>query len=204
MSDVQLKTVTLDGLPIQTTDAGEAAINMLKGKLEQAATALTTADAKFTTDKAALEQQVADLTKKLADAEAKIPTADALAGMIATRAKLLGDAARLAPAIATTLADKADDDVRKLAVTAKLGDAMVAGKDQAWLNVAFDMAVAQLGAADPTQQQQLQTPGHDALTAALTGAAPATTGSTATADQAWAENNAYLANAWQGEQGKAN
>jgi hypothetical protein len=198
VSDVQLKTVTLDGLPIQTTDAGEAAINMLKGKLEQAATALTTADAKFTTDKAALDATIARLTQELADAQAKIPTADQLAGMIATRAKLLGDAARLAPAIAATLADKADDEVRKLAITAKLGDAMVTGKDQAWLNVAFDMAVANLG-TDPAAAAAAATPGHDALAAALsTGPAASSTGSSA-ADAAWAENNTHLQNAWMGD-----
>lgn len=202
----QLKTTLVDGLQVVTTDAGIAAIDMLKGKLAQAGQALTTADAAHAVARTALEAQVADLTTKLADANAKIPTADALAGMIAGRTRLLGDAARLAPAIAATLADKADDDVRKLAVTAKLGDAMVAGKDQAWLNVAFDMAVAALPAAGADQQQQQgSTAGHDALAAALSGGAPASQAATGdAADKAWTENNDYLNNAWKGAQPQGN
>lgn len=200
------KTMMVDGIPVEVTPAAEAAINKLTGLLAQAGDKLTAADAKATTDAAAHATALADLQAKLTAAEAKVPTADQLSALVAARAKLMGDAARLAPAIAATLADKSDDDVRKLAVTAKLGDAAVAGKEQAWLNVAFDMAVANLPADGQKQSQQGQGGGaQDALAAALQGGGAAPTHAADAATLAWAENNKYLEDAWRGDQqqGKA-
>lgn len=196
----QLKNVLVDGLLVATTDAGEAAINMLKGKLADAATAIQSADARHTTEKSAWETEKARLETELADAKAKVPTADSLAQLIADQAKVVSDAKRLVPTLATD--GKTADQVRALAVTTRLGDAAVVGKDQAWLNMAFDMLVMQAPTAD-ANANALAATGHDALAAALGGGAVTHTADAS--EKALAENNAYLANAWAGDtQGKAN
>jgi hypothetical protein len=124
--------------------------------------------------------------------------------MVRDHAVVVDGAKRLAPTLDTN--GKGADDLRKLAVTSKLGDAAVAGKDAAWFGTAFDLLVAQLPAADQQQQQQTDA-AQDALTRALQGGGGAQSQTAAdAADKAWAENNAYLQDAWKGassQQGNA-
>lgn len=202
VSDINTKTITFDGLPLVVTDAAEAAINMLKGKLQEAATALSASDAKAATAESALADAKTAHEAEVATLKTQIPTGAALDALVAARVSLLADAKRLAPQIA--LDGKTDDEIRKAVVTARLGDAAVAGKDDTFHRHAFDALVIQN--PQPTNQQPGATPPApvgDQLGNFLTGGQPTPVNAADTADKAWAENNAFLADAWKGEQ-KAN
>lgn len=136
---VDLKTITLDGLPVTTTDAGIAAIEKLKGLL-------STQDAAHQTTIAARDATITELNQKLATADAALAAANgkvlddaAIDARVATRSQLLADAAALAPALDTkALTDAA---IRKAVVVAALGDAAVAGKPDSYVDARFDILV---------------------------------------------------------------
>lgn len=126
-----VKTITLDGLPVNLGDAAavEAAIGKLQKQIADGATALTTANDKVSTltgEKAALETKVADLEAKLAPA--------VLDKAVADRASLVATIKALDASIQTD--GKTDAELRKAVVTAKLGDA-AADMDDAAIAGAF-------------------------------------------------------------------
>lgn len=135
---VELKTITLDGLPVTTTDAGIAAIEKLKGMLKDAADGHNTLIA-------ARDATITDLTTKLAKADSDleaatkaVPDAAALDSLATARGDLIANAKAILPTIDT--AGKSDADIRKEVVTAKIGDA-AKGKDQTYLDARFDILI---------------------------------------------------------------
>lgn len=121
---VALKTITFDGLPVETTDAGEAVIRKLEGvrdALNGELKAAVADTATLTADKAKLEGEVAAL--KVALDEAKL-TPDKLAKLVADRAALIDMAKKIAPD------ENFDNDdemaIKKKAVAKKMGDKMPA------------------------------------------------------------------------------
>jgi len=133
-----LKTITVDGLPVETTDAGIAAIEKLRGIIRDAATAHSTV-------LAARDATITELNTKLAASDAALEAANgkvlddaALDARVAVRSQLLSDAKALMPTLDTkALSDAA---IRKAVVVAALGDA-VANRDQAYLDARFDILV---------------------------------------------------------------
>lgn len=118
-SQVATKTITFDGLPLEVTDAAEAAItkllNQVKDEVEKKAAAEREV-ATLQTDKAKLEGENAGLEKQLKDA-----TDPATLQAAATaRAALINKAVSVSPNIVTD--GKSDADIRKEVVNAKLGD----------------------------------------------------------------------------------
>lgn len=186
------KKITVDGLPIEATDQSEAIIRRLEGQVSDLQTRLSAADAKATTAEASAAERVSKLEAELATAKAQIPVGDALDKLVAGRATLLADAARLAPA--AKFDGKTDAEVRQIAVTTKLGDAAVAGKDAVFFTHAFDLLVVQNpaqanpggGQADPIADaaRHVHTP---------TGA----TGDMSETDKAYRDMVADQAKAWQ-------
>ncbi len=160
------KIITVDGLQVETTDAGAIAIEKLKG-------IIASQDAANQTVVAAKDAEIARLNTELAAKDAAIEAANgkvlndaALDARVAERAKLLKDAEAIAPD--TKLDGLSDADIRKAVVTKALGDAAVAGKPQSYVDARFDILVEDKGA-------------NSALDTALgsTGTrAPATDGST--------------------------
>jgi hypothetical protein len=130
------KMITFDGLPLEVTDAAEAAINRLLGQLKDAASAKEAVDtqvATLTTDKATLEAKVTTLEKQIEDAKvtpAQLRDAAKAYAAVVDKAKALG--------VAVT--DEMDEPaIIKAAVTAKLGDAT---KD--WTDAQFAASFATL------------------------------------------------------------
>lgn len=135
----ELKTVTVDGLPVETTAAGAQAI------------------AKITADKAAVEKQLADAKTEHAEAIAakdkelaakdaeidklqKAQIGDAeLDKRVSERAKLIGDASKLAKDADFT--GMSDADIRRTAVEAIRGKDAIEGKSESYIAAAFDLAV---------------------------------------------------------------
>ena len=121
---VATKTITFDGLPVETTDAGEAVIRKLEGvrdALNGELKAAVADTATLTADKAKMEGEVAAL--KVALDEAKL-TPDKLAKLVADRAALIDMAKKIAPD------ENFDNDdemaIKKKAVAKKMGDKMPA------------------------------------------------------------------------------
>jgi hypothetical protein len=157
-----LRKMLVDGLQVETTDAGAAAIEKLLGdkktletKLSDAekANALLFAD----TEKAhataladkdkVIAAKDADLAKKDAEIDAlkgKIVDGAALDKLVAARADLVATAKTIAKDVKTD--GLSDADIRKAVVIAKRGDA-VKDKAPAYFDAAFDILVEDAKAA---------------------------------------------------------
>ena len=136
MSDVKLTTITVDGLSVETTDAGAQAISKLMTELADARKA---AGETQTTHANALAAKDTELATK--DAEI-----DALNGKQLSDAdidKRVNDRADLIT-VAKAIADKdytgkSDNDIRKMAVSAVLGQDTIDGKSVDYIAARFDI-----------------------------------------------------------------
>lgn len=136
MSEVKLQTVTVDGLSVQTTDAGAQAISKLQTEVADAQKQLVDAGK---THEGELATKDAELAKK----DAKI---DELNGKVLSNAdidKRVNDRADLI-ATAKQIADKdyaglSDAEIKTAAVVAKLGQATVDGKSADYIAARFDI-----------------------------------------------------------------
>jgi hypothetical protein len=161
-----LKTVTVDGIPIEVTDQGATVITTLQQRIADAAkTAADTA----TSTAALMAGKDKDLATKDAEIDAlkaKVVDGAALDKLVADRATLIGTAKAIAKDVKTD--GLADADIKKAVVTAKLGDATVVGKSADYINARFDIlaedAAKAVGGADPFRQavQSGITPTNDA------------------------------------------
>lgn len=153
-----LKTIIVDGLPVETTDAGEAAINLLKGKLADAAAALQTAS---TTHTAAIAAKDAELAKKDAEIDAlkgKVLDATQLDAIVAERASVIAKARALDAKVVTD--GKSLIEIKR----AVLGDA-AKDKPDAYVDAAFDLKTADAKTA-PDQLRQVIADGQGTVSAA--------------------------------------
>lgn len=144
------KTVMVDGLQVETTDAGAQAIEKLTKDRDDARKALSDANVAHT---AAIAAKDAELAKKDAaiDAEkAKVVDAAALDKLVAARANLVTVAKVIAKDVKTD--GLSDADIRKAVVVAKLGDAAVKDKAPAYIDARFEIlaedAVKAAGGSD--------------------------------------------------------
>ena len=140
-----LKTVVLGDKAVQVTASDVAAIEAFKADV-----------ARQLTDAANKHQlAIADKDKELAKKDAEL---DTLKGKVLSDADLDAAVKVRADLIATakTIADKdytgkAPIDIKKLAVTAKLGDAAIAGKSDDYVAARFDI-LAEDAAKDPVRK----------------------------------------------------
>jgi hypothetical protein len=148
MSEVKLSTVTVDGLSVQTTDAGAQAISKLQTELADAQTDLVNAGNTH-------EGELATKDAELATKDAEI---DTLKGKVLSDAdidKRVNDRADLI-ATAKQIADKdysglSDAEIKSTAVVAKLGQATVDGKSADYISARFDI-LAEDAAQDPVRK----------------------------------------------------
>ena len=132
-----LKTVTVDGIPVEVTDQGATVIGTLQSRLADANTKFTDAEKAHQT---AIAAKDADLAKKDAEIDAlkaKVLDEKALDAKVQARADLITVAKSIAKDVKTEgLTDAA---IRKAVVSAKLGDAAIAGKADAYIDARFDI-----------------------------------------------------------------
>lgn len=132
-----LKNVIVDGLSVQTTDQGAQAIDKLQ---KDNAALQAKLDAKDTDHAKALSAKDAELDakdekiKKLEDSQLSDADIDK---RVADRAELVQKAKTLASD--ADFAGMSDDEVRKAAVVAIVGDKALEGKDQHYINARFDI-----------------------------------------------------------------
>ena len=147
---MNLKTILVDGLQVETTDAGEAAIKKLQGQLSdaQAQVGKLTADlATANTTIQTKDGEIAGLTTKLKDAEV---TPARLQELADARAKVITDAKKIAGET-LTVDGLTVEQIKKAAVTAKLGDAAKDMADAA-IEGAFTALIPTGDGADPVRQ----------------------------------------------------
>lgn len=137
-----LKTITVDGLPVETTDAGAAAINLLRDKLTQAAGAMETANTNHSTALAAKDADLAKKDAEIADLQSKVQNLDAL---VAERSTVVSKAKSLDAKVITD--GKSNAEIKR----AVLGDA-AKDKSDAYVDAAFDLKTADIKAPDPLRQ----------------------------------------------------
>jgi hypothetical protein len=137
---IQTRTVLIDGLSVVTTDAGAQALE----KLQKTITDMTAAEKK------ALDKKDGELAAKDAElatmAKAVLSDAD-LDAKVAARADLIGKAKAIAKDLAT--AGLSDAAIRRAAVVARLGDAALAGKSEAYVDARFDILSEDAAKGDP-------------------------------------------------------
>lgn len=141
-----LRKIMLDGLEVEVTDAGAAAIT----KLQKAIADMAAKAEEMEEDKdkalAAKDAEIAKKDAELADAKAKVLDAAALDKLVADRADLVAKAKALHPAVVTD--GKSPLEIKKAVVVAKRG-AEFADKSEAYIDAAFDL----LGdASDPVRE----------------------------------------------------
>lgn len=149
MSDA-LRTVVVDGLSVTTTDQGAQAISKLLKDLESSAAKLTALATDHATAIAAKDKDLAKKDAEVDGLKAKVLSDADLDKRVAARADLIGKAKAIAKDVKTDgLSDAA---IRKAAVAAKLGDAAIADKTDAYIDARFDIlvedAVKDAGGAD--------------------------------------------------------
>jgi hypothetical protein len=136
MSDITTRTVMVDGLSVVTTDAGAQAIDKLQRQLSDSATALQNAQATHTTTIAAKDAEIAKRDAQIDDLKAKVLSDADIDARVKARGDLIANAKAIADGDYT---GKSDADIRKAAVVAKLGDAAIAGKPDAYVQARFDI-----------------------------------------------------------------
>ena len=151
MSNITTKTVLVDGLQVETTDAGAQAISKLQGDIATHKQALADAN---TAHASALATKDAELARKDAEIDSlkgKVLTDAQIDAKVKQRADLIGVARAIHDADYT---GKSDAEIRRAVVVAKLGDSVIAGKPEAYVDARFDI-LADEASADPVRKALL-------------------------------------------------
>lgn len=130
-----LKTIIVDGLPVETTDAGEAAVNKLRGLLDTAASALTKAEEDKKNALAEKDKELATKDAEITDLKGKVLDAAALDALVADRAAVVTKAKTLDANVVTD--GKSIAEIKRTV----LGDS-VKDKSEAYVDAAWDMKTA--------------------------------------------------------------
>jgi len=148
MSEVKLQTVTVDGLSVQTTDAGAQAISKLTGELQDARTALTAAETTHKTTLATKDAELATKDAKIDDLTGKQLSDADLDAKVTERADLIATAKGVADLDYT---GKSAADIRSTAVAANLGQTAIDGKSVEYVAARFDI-LAEDSTQDPVRR----------------------------------------------------
>jgi hypothetical protein len=130
-SHVATKTITFDGLPLEVTDAAEAAITKLLTQLKDERDGRAADKTAHDKTLATKDAEIDDLRTKVVD-QAKI---DALAD---AKAAVVADAKQIAGDKLGETAGKSVAEVRRMACTAVLGDAALKDKSDEYVEARFD------------------------------------------------------------------
>ena len=150
-----LRKILVDGLQVETTDAGAAAIEKLTNDLKASAAKLT--DATATHDKAiaAKDAEIAKKDAEIDELKGKIMSDADLDKRVQERAALIDSARKVVSDVKTD--GLTDAEIRKAVVKAKLGDEKVVDKSDAYIEARFDGLVEDAGASATQTDQLAQT-----------------------------------------------
>ncbi|PPU46774.1 hypothetical protein XarbCFBP7697_14065 [Xanthomonas arboricola] len=140
------RTVLVDGLSVETTDAGAQAIDKLQRQLSDSNAVAARQATEHTAALALKDAEIAKRDAAIDDLKGKVLDDAALDARVQAR----GDLVATAKAIHDTdYRGKSDADVRKAAVIGKLGDAAIAGKGDAYIEARFDILADGVKPFDP-------------------------------------------------------
>ncbi|KGU41851.1 DUF2213 domain-containing protein [Xanthomonas citri] len=146
MSDTKTRTVMVDGLPVECTDASAIAIDKLQRQLNDSSAIAARQSTDHTAALALKDGEIAKRDATIDDLRTKVLTDAALDERVQARGDLLATAKAIHDA---DYRGKSDADVRKAAVIGKLGDAAVAGKTDAYIEARFDILADSVKPFDP-------------------------------------------------------
>lgn len=134
---MNLKTVTVDGIPVEVTDQGATVIATLQQRLADAGKKAGEAEAAHQTAMAAKDAEIAKKDAEVDALKAKVLSDADIDKRVQQRADLISLAKTIAKDVKTDgLTDAA---IRKAVVVAKIGDAAIAGKTEAYIDARFDL-----------------------------------------------------------------
>jgi hypothetical protein len=148
MSDVKLTTVTVDGLSVQTTDAGAQAISKLSTDVADARKAQADAEKAHAEKLAAKDKELAAKDAEIDSLKGKVLSDEALDAKVKDRADLITKAKAIADKDYT---GKTADQIRSAAVVAKLGPEAVKDKSAEYVAARFDI-LAEDADQDPVRR----------------------------------------------------
>ncbi|WP_126969055.1 DUF2213 domain-containing protein [Xanthomonas sp. BRIP62411] len=146
MSNTNTRTVMVDGLPVECTDASAIAIDKLQRQLSDSNAVAARQATDHTAALAVKDAEIAKRDAAIDDLKGKVLDAAALDARVQARGDLLATAKSIHDA---DYRGKSDADVRKAAVVGKLGDAAIAGKGDAYIEARFDILADGVKATDP-------------------------------------------------------
>lgn len=152
-STMTTRNVMVDGLSVETTDAGAQAISKLLGDRDRLQAQLAADGEKYRKDMEEKDKQMSKKDAELDDAKAKILTPDAISKLVADRVALEATALKIAADVKPTgLSDAA---LKTAVVKAKLGDKLPAERlnDQAYIDARFDILAEDAGKSVDTFRQ---------------------------------------------------
>lgn len=133
-----LRKILVDGLQVETTDAGAAAIEKLTNDLKASAAKLTDAEKANSTAIAAKDAEIAKKDAEIDELKKKIVDGATLDKMVADRAILVNKAKVLAKDVKTD--GLSDAEIKKAVVAAVIGDA-AKDKSESYIDARFDILV---------------------------------------------------------------
>ncbi len=136
MSDVKLTTITVDGLSVETTDAGAQAISKLTEDLGNALVASDEAAETHKTELAAKDIELATKDAEIEDLKGKVLSDEDIDKRVNDRADLIAMAKQVADKDYTGMTDV---NIRKTAVVAALGQEAIDGKSDDYVQARFDI-----------------------------------------------------------------
>lgn len=180
--EMNLKTILVDGLSVETTPQGEQAIVKLQGQLRDAETAAATRDDANAKALAAKDTELATKDAEIADLKAKVLDGAALDKLVADRAALVGIASKLVDGFKADGKDAAA--IKREVVTAKRGADAVKDRSDAYVDAAFDLLAEGVTKAQPDALR-------DAITHGAGGTAPVVGHSVSVEDAQRQEQEAF-------------
>lgn len=149
------RTIMVDGLSVETTDAGAQAIEKLQNDKKVLADQLAKAEASHSTALAAKDADLSKLQAQLDDAKAKVLDQAAIDKLVADRSALEAKAAVIAKDVKP--AGLSDAALKAAVVKARLGDKLPADRaqDQAYIDARFDILAEDASQTTDTFRQAM-------------------------------------------------
>lgn len=147
MSDTKLKTVVVDGIPIEANDQAAAVIDSFKTKLADAAKAAADAEQANAVAIAAKDKELGAKDAEIADLKSKIVTDAQLDAIVAKRADVISKAKIVDKDV--KVEGLSLPAIRRAAVVARMGDAAAKDRSDDYVEALFDGLAAKGDVKDP-------------------------------------------------------
>ena len=160
---MDVRKIIVDGLTVETTDAGAQAVEKLQGVITTLKDAATTAQAEHDKALATKDAELAKKDKEITDLKAQVLDGAALDKLVADRSALVSKASKLVKD--ANFAGKSESEIKTATVAAVKGADFAADKSEAYINAAFDLLEVPEGTGDPVRDAVISSGGVATTTA---------------------------------------